>query len=94
MRLTVVLVLALLAFLAIGCNEDGASGSAGTGPVPTPAGAPNRQDCEVISATDYFLNDEERAWFRDNCNRLDCNAIRGTPYVSTIERNWYLRNCI
>jgi hypothetical protein len=27
-------------------------------------------------------------------NRLDCNAIRGTDYLSLDERNWFLTNCL
>jgi hypothetical protein len=27
-------------------------------------------------------------------NRMDCDAIRGTPYLSADERQWYVENCL
>ena len=93
MRLAVVFFIALVTSLAIACTDDDDPRSAGPGRVPTPSGAVIRQNCETIAATEYFLNDEERTWFRDNCNRLDCRTIRGTQYVSVVEREWYLENC-
>jgi hypothetical protein len=78
--------------LVVACDdEDGAS--LRDGRIPTPVGSVNRMSCDTIASTDYFLNDDERAWFTQNCNRLSCNAIRGTAYVSTMERTWYLANC-
>ncbi len=30
----------------------------------------------------------------DQTNRADCDAIRGTPYRSAAERDWFLANCL
>jgi hypothetical protein len=90
--LVLVLVATFATFLAIACESDD-SGSSGSNRIPTPAGAVIRQSCESIATTDYFLNDEERTWYQQNCNRLDCATIRGTPYLSAVEREWYLKTC-
>jgi hypothetical protein len=92
-RLTFVLIVTFVTFLAVACNDDD-QGSSGSRAIPSPAASVLRQDCETVAATGYFLNEEERTWFTENCNRLDCTVIRGTPYVSVVEREWFLDNCV
>jgi hypothetical protein len=91
LRLALIPFGALLVLAQAACNDG--SATAGRLPIPTPVGAVIRQDCETIARSDYFLSDDEENWFTQNCNRLDCAAIRGTEYRSAEERAWYLGNC-
>ena len=75
------------------CTDGEAKGATERSPVPVPVGAVNRQNCDTIANTDYFLSVDEEDWFKQNCNRTDCAAIRGTEYRSPSEREWYLTNC-
>ncbi len=93
LRLALIPIGALLVLAQAACTDDSATGAAGRLPIPTPVGAVIRQDCETIARSDYFLSDDEERWFTQNCNRLDCAAIRGTEYRSPEERAWYLTNC-
>ena len=79
--------------MLVACTGDEAMGATDRLPIPTPVGGVVRQDCETIARSDYFLSEDEETWFTQNCNRLDCAAIRGTEYRSPSERNWYLENC-
>lgn len=92
MRLGLLLTCAAVALLVLACADEGESSDLPE--IPTPAAPILRDSCETIAKTDYFLNQEEEAWFTENCNRLDCEAIRGTQYVSLMEREWFLDNCI
>jgi hypothetical protein len=83
---------AVVTLLSIACSNDEPA-SSNLPVVPTPIGAVVRKSCESIAATDYYLSDEERDWFVQNCNRLDCTSIRGTQYRSAVERTWYQQNC-
>ena len=91
-RFAGVLAAVVVTLLSIACSDDEPAPS-NLPVVPTPVGAVVRKSCESIAATDYYLSDEERDWFVQNCNRLDCTSIRGTPYLSAAERTWYRQNC-
>jgi hypothetical protein len=93
LQLAPIAIGALLVLAQAACTDDSATGAAGRLPIPTPVGGVIRQDCETIAPSDYFLSDDEENWFTQNCNRLDCAAIRGTEYRSPEERAWYLENC-
>jgi hypothetical protein len=87
------LLAAVICFAVAACANDQAQSSSDVPLIPTPVGALVRKSCESIGVTGAFLSDEERAWYVENCNRMDCATIRGTDYRSAVERSWYLRNC-
>ena len=93
LRLALVPVWALLVTLLIACTDEDATGATDRSSIPVPVSGVIRQDCDTIARSDYFLSEEEDNWYRENCNRVDCTAIRGTEYVSQRERDWYLENC-
>lgn len=96
MRSATVLAAFVVMFFALACNSqlDDESDSSDLPLIPTPVAPLMRESCEQIGTTDYFLSDEEREWFTENCNRLDCDLIRGNQYLSRVERVWYLRECV
>jgi hypothetical protein len=93
LRRALVPICVLLVLAQSACADDSATGATGRLPIPTPVSGVIRQDCETIARSEYFLSGEEENWFTENCNRLDCAAIRGTEYRSPEERAWYLENC-
>jgi len=88
------LLAVLLISLTVACNDDDGSPKSERPQIPTPIAQFVRQDCDSVASADYFLSDEERTWFKTNCNRQDCLAIQGTEYLSSVERTWYLDNCV
>jgi len=87
-------LLALLVLLLAACTDDDATGAPDRSSIPIPVAGVIRQDCETIARSDYFLSEDEKTWYEQNCHRFDCAAIRGTEYRSANERNWYLENCL
>ncbi len=86
-KLSTVAALAFLVGLAlwggIACLMLGAGGGGGSSGVKAPAAAPNSSSPAANASTPTPLPD-----------RRDCNEIRGTPYRSSAERDFFLANCI